>query len=174
MVTDRFRTQARARATLDERFEAWRQLPAKGARPHGGWVRAIREALGMRAEDLANRMGVSQPTLTRLESNERRGSVRLDTLQRAADALECDVVYALVPRRSLGEMVNEQARTRALERMGRVAHTMALEDQALNNEQLEKRVRDLASMYLTMPGLWSVHADAHSTSAERTRAGTGA
>jgi len=137
-------------------------------------VRAIREALGMRAEDLANRMGVSQPTLTRLESNERRGSVRLDTLQRAADALECDVVYALVPRRSLGEMVNEQARTRALERMGRVAHTMALEDQALNNEQLEKRVRDLASMYLTMPGLWSVHADAHSTSAERTRAGTGA
>lgn len=163
MVSDRLRARARARAALDERFVAWRQLPAKGAKPHGGWVRAIREALGMRAEDLADRMGVSQPSLTRLESNERKGSVRLDTLQRAADALECDVVYALVPRRSLEQMVNERARTRALERLGRVAHTMALEDQALSNEQLEKRVRDLADMYLTMPGLWSASSDKHST-----------
>jgi predicted DNA-binding mobile mystery protein A len=146
---------------------AWRKLPAKGARPRGGWVRAIREALGMRADDLADRMGVSQPSLTRLERNERMGSVRLDTLQRAADALECDVVYALVPRRSLEQMVNEQARTRALERLGRVAHTMALEDQALSNEQLERRVGDLADMYLTMPGLWSVSDDDHSRSAER-------
>lgn len=169
MVSDRLRTRARARAALDERFEAWRQLPAKGAKPHGGWVRAIREALGMRADDLADRMGVSQPSLTRLESNERTGSVRLDTLQRAADALECDVVYALVPRRSLEQMVNEQARNRALERLGRVAHTMALEDQALSTEQLERRVRDLADMYLTMPGLWSVSADNHSASAERMR-----
>jgi predicted DNA-binding mobile mystery protein A len=147
-------------------------LPAKGAKPHGGWVRAIREALGMRAEDLADRMGISQPSLSRLESNERIGTVQLDTLQRAADALECDVVYALVPRRSLDEMVNDQARTRALERLGRVAHTMALEDQALSNEQLERRVRDLAAMYLTLPGLWSVSADDHSISAERIRART--
>lgn len=167
MVSDRLRTQVRARAALDERFAAWRQLPAKGAKPHGGWVRAIREALGMRADDLADRMGISQPSLTRLESNERSGSVRLDTLQRAADALECDVVYALVPRRSLEQMVNERARTRALERLGRVAHTMALEDQALSNEQLERRVRDLADMYLTMPGLWSASSDNHSTSATR-------
>lgn len=169
-MSDRLRTQARARAALDERFMAWRQLPAKGAKPHGGWVRAIREALGMRADDLADRMGVSQPSLTRLERNERLGSVRLDTLQRAADALECDVVYALVPRRSLEQMVKEQARTRALERLGRVAHTMALEDQALSNEQLERRARDLADRYLTMPGLWSVSADDHSTSVERMRA----
>lgn len=165
-MSDRLRTQARARAALDKRFMAWRQLPAKGAKPHGGWVRAIREALGMRAEDLADRMGVSQPSLTRLESNERTGSVRLDTLQRAADALECDVVYALVPRRALEQMVNEQAYSRALERLGRVAHTMALEDQALSNEQLQERARDLADMYLTMPGLWSVSADDHLTSAE--------
>jgi predicted DNA-binding mobile mystery protein A len=169
MVSDRLRTQAHARAALDKRFTAWRQLPAKGAKPHGGWVRAIREALGMRADDLADRMGVSQPSLTRLESNERMGRVRIDTLQRAADALDCDVVYALVPRRSLEQMVNEQARTRALDRLGRVAHTMALEDQALSNEQLEERVRDLADMYLAMPGLWSVSADDHSTSAERMR-----
>lgn len=165
MVSDRLRSQARAREALDGRFAAWRQLPAKGAKPYGGWVRAIREALGMRAEDLADRMGVSQPSVTRLESNERTGSIRLDTLQRVADALECDVVYALVPRRSLDEMVKQRARTRALERLGRVAHTMALEDQALSSEQLERRVRDIADMYLTMPGLWS--ADDPSTSAGR-------
>ena len=55
-MSERLRTQARARAALDEKFMAWRQLPAKGAKPHGGWVRAIREALGMRADDLADRV----------------------------------------------------------------------------------------------------------------------
>lgn len=169
MVSDRVRTRVRARAALDDRFPAWRQLPARGGRPYGGWIRAIREALGMRAEDLAERMGVSQPSLTRLEKSERTGNIRLDTLQRAADALECDVVYALVPRRSLEEMATEQARRRALQRVGRVAHTMALEDQALADDQLEARVKDLADLYLTLPGLWSRETDIDDSSSASTR-----
>ncbi len=153
-MTDRARLQARARTSLDNRFPAWRQLPAKGARPSGGWVRAIREALGMTAEDLAERMGVSQPSLTRLEKSERNGGARLDTLMRAADALECDFVYALVPRRPLDDMVTEQARRRALERVRQVAHTMALEDQAIAEDMLAKQVEIWTEFYRTRPGLW--------------------
>ncbi|HCB03872.1 MAG TPA: mobile mystery protein A, partial [Nocardioides bacterium] len=119
-----------------------------------GWIRAIREALGMRAEDLARRMDVSQSSLTRLERSEKSGRVRFDTLKRAADALECEVVYALVPRRPLEEMVQEQARKRALARVGRTAHTMALEDQALVDAKLEERVQFLARYLATRPGLW--------------------
>ena len=155
MTSGRVKAQQRARTALDERFAAWRELPAKGARPHGGWIRAIREALGMRAEDLANRMAVSQPSLTRLEKSERTGTIRLDTLGRVADALECDVVYALVPRRPLDDIVQDQARRRALERVGKVAHTMALEDQSLDNSRLEARVTMMADFYLDSPGLWS-------------------
>jgi predicted DNA-binding mobile mystery protein A len=161
MVSDRFHAQQRARTSLDERFVAWRQLPAKGARPHGGWISAIRQALGMRAEDLADRMGVSQPSLTRLEKSERAGSIQLDTLSRVADALECDVVYALVPRRPLADIVQEQARRKALARVGKVAHTMALEDQALDDSKLKDRVTTMTDFYLTSPGLWSSESDVH-------------
>lgn len=159
MAYERFRTQARARAALDERFEAWRQLPAQGKRPFGGWIRAIREALGMRAEDLAVRMAVSQPSLTRLEKSERAGTIGLDALTRAADALECDVVYALVPRRPLDDIVADQARRRARQRVNRVAHTMALEDQALERSQLEERVKMMTDVYLGSPGLWNEDDD---------------
>src|SRR5215217_7999866 len=98
-MAGRVTMQARARSALDRRLADWRRLPAREARPHGGWVRAIRDALGMSAADLAERMGVTQSTVARLESSERDGRIQLDTLQRAADALDCDLVYALVPRR---------------------------------------------------------------------------
>lgn len=159
MASERLRSQARAREALDQRFEAWRQLPAQGKRPFGGWIRAIREALGMRAEDLAGRMGVSQPSLTRLEKSERSGTIGLDTLARAADALDCDVVYALVPRRPLDDIVADQARRRALQRVSRVAHTMALENQALDASDLEKRVKLATDLFLTSPGLWNDEDD---------------
>lgn len=153
-MIDRVRTQSRARSSLESRFEVWRQLPAQGARPHGGWVRAIREALGMTAGDLADRMGVSQPSVTRLEQSERDGVVRLDTLTRVADALECDVVYALVPRRPLEEMVTAQARRRARERVTQVAHTMALENQGVGGLSLAEQVDRLTDVHRSQPGLW--------------------
>ncbi|KGN32142.1 hypothetical protein N802_11200 [Knoellia sinensis KCTC 19936] len=114
----------------------------------------MREALGMTAEELAERMGVSQPSVTRLERSERDSVARLDTLIRAADALECDVVYALVPRRPLEEMVTDQARRRARERVEQVAHTMALEDQAVADSELAKQLATLTDFYRTQPGLW--------------------
>lgn len=153
-MADRGRTQTRARASLENRFEVWRQLPAKGARPYGGWVRAIREALGMTAEELAERMGVSQPSVTRLEKSERDSVARLDTLIRAADALECDFVYALVPRRPLEEVVTDQARRRARARVEQVAHTMALEDQAVADDKLARQLSMLTDFYRTQAGLW--------------------
>ncbi|MBO9523127.1 MAG: mobile mystery protein A [Nocardioidaceae bacterium] len=154
------RTRVRARATLEDRFTAWRDLPARGARPHGGWVRAVREALGMTAADLADRMGVSQPSVTRLEKSERDDAARLETLIRAADALGCDLVYALVPRRPLDDMVTEQARRRALRRVEQVGHTMALEDQAVDDRSLAEKIEALTEFYRTHSGLWRTDDDA--------------
>ena len=108
----------------------------------------------MTAGELAGRMGVSQPSVTRLEQSERDGVARLDTLRRVADALECEVVYALVPRRPLDDMVTAQARHRARERVEQVAHTMALEDQALTDDTLAAQLDRLTEAYRTQPGLW--------------------
>ena len=76
---------------LDKRFASLRPL-AKNARPPKGWLRAIRDALGMTTAQLARRLGVSQPRIIELEQSEISGGVTLNTLQRAAEALGCRLV----------------------------------------------------------------------------------
>src|SRR5271168_4978205 len=93
---------------LDARFADLRPLAAIH-RPPKGWIRAIRDALGMTTAQLARRLGVSQPRIVELEKSEVTGSVTLKTLQRAAEALGCRLVYALVPEKPLAETVRERA-----------------------------------------------------------------
>ena len=68
-------------------------------RPGRGWIKAIREALGMTTGQYAKRLGVSQPRVAALERAEADGVVTLKSLRQAAEALDCDFVYALVPRK---------------------------------------------------------------------------
>lgn len=145
---------SRARETLERKVTPWRQIPNRTARPHGGWVRAIREALGMTTDDLATRMRVAQSSVTRLEKSEKARTIRLDTLARAADAMECDLVYALVPRRPLDDIVSDQAGRRAMEQLRRLGHTMALEEQELDSARLQMNFELLRAHHLNSPGLW--------------------
>jgi predicted DNA-binding mobile mystery protein A len=74
---------------LDTALTAWRnaRLPP---RPSSGWIKAIREGLGMAATHLAAKLGVTTSTVTRLESSEADDTISLGTLRRAAEALGCD------------------------------------------------------------------------------------
>lgn len=125
-----------ARKHLDEVLALYRTA-AGMPRPPRGWVRAIRDALGMSSRQLAARMGLKQPTITALEKGEEMETVSLKTLRQAAEALNCQLVYALVPKATLEETVNTRARALADEQLARMHHTMRLENQAL-------RARDLA------------------------------
>lgn len=145
----------RARRRLDERGAELRQRLAQFSAPHGGWVGAIREALGMSRKDLAARMKVTESTVARLEASERAGTAQLDTLRRTADALGCDLVYALVPRRPLEDMVQEQARTQAVKLLAAVQHTMMLEDQLPQQSALRQMLDDAAAERVDRPGLWN-------------------
>jgi predicted DNA-binding mobile mystery protein A len=117
-------------ATLAKFSEAGSvQSPAKG------WIRAVREALGMSGKQLARRLQVSQPRVFKLEQGEPTGALTLKTMQQVAEALDCVFVYALVPRTSLEETVRTQARMVAAERLQRVSHTMLLEGQALSSAE---------------------------------------
>jgi len=78
---------------------------------------------------------VSQPRIVELEQSEVRGSVTLNTLQRAAEALGCRLVYVLVPDRPLAEVVRERAEKLAARQVGAIEHTMRLEDQAVRNKR---------------------------------------
>lgn len=130
--------RATARKSLDRRLSTIRKLDGF-ERPHKGWIKAIREALGMTAAQLAARIGVATPRVYQMEKAEVAGGITLTSLQRAANELECELVYALVPKSSLDDTVKQQARSVAEKRLLQVAHSMALEDQRVeDNDQAEQ------------------------------------
>ena len=128
-------------------------------RPVKGWLRAIREALGMSGKQFASRLGVAPPRITVLEKNEMSGSVTIKTIQQAADALECDFVYAIVPRGNLIDIVRKRALSLAAKRLGRVSHSMLLEAQQLSNIEQKKAIDfEVEELIRNMPKeLWDDH-----------------
>ena len=141
----------RSRRLLDSHFDEWQQLRGLARPPHG-WIRAIREALGMSAAVLAARLGITAGAVTRLEQSEAADRIQLDTLGRAADALGCDLVYLLVPRRPLDVVVRDRARELARRQTAAVEQTMRLEDQATGMaSEMEER---FAEQLLERGGLW--------------------
>ena len=135
---------------LDATLARWRAAELS-SRPPSGWLKAIREALGMTATQLANRLGVVTSTVTRLETSEADDTISLATLRRAAEALDCELRYVLVPRQSLAETLATRANLLARERMASVAHSMDLEAQATSNETVADQTRALADSLLRGP-----------------------
>jgi predicted DNA-binding mobile mystery protein A len=117
-----------ARRALDDRLMPLRRNEELRA-PPAGWIKAIRQALGMTTAQLGRRIGVSQPRVVELEQAEADRSVTLKSLERAADALGCRVVYALVPNEPLDTRVQRQAEAVAHQHMAAAGHSMRLEDQ---------------------------------------------
>jgi predicted DNA-binding mobile mystery protein A len=114
------------------------------SRPRQGWLRAIRTALGMTSSQLASRLGTSQSSVIEYEKREAAGTITLATLRRAAAAMDCELVYAIVPRRPLREMVEEQAIVVARRKLESVAHSMKLEDQGVSDNAMQRQVQELA------------------------------
>src|SRR5882724_9035643 len=106
-------TRQRSRERLDERFSGLKPTEQLQPPPKG-WIRAIRDALGMTGVQLAKRLRVSPQTVEATEKSEASGSIQLNTLRRAAEALGCTLVYALVPNTSLDDAVKQRARKIAI------------------------------------------------------------
>jgi predicted DNA-binding mobile mystery protein A len=117
-----------ARRALDNRLTPLRRSEELRA-PSAGWIKAIRQALGMTTAQLGRRIGVSQPRVVELEQAEADRSVTLKSLERAAEALGCRLVYALVPNEPLETRVQRQAEAVAHQHMAAAGHSMRLEDQ---------------------------------------------
>ena len=144
---------AEARRSLDRTLSPFQNLPHR--RPARGWIRAIRNAFGMTAEQLGERMGVSQPTVQGLETSEADDAIQLKTLRRAAEALGCELVYALVPKASLEATYNAAAQALARRELGRIDHSMALEDQAVDDAESDDRVRRFIETELDPREVWA-------------------
>ena len=135
-----------SRSRIDKRFKGLGVAPSGFATPVRGWIKAIRESLGMSSEQLGRRLGIKQPSVIAIEQSEAKGTIELATLRRVAAALDCTVVYALVPNKPLETIVRDRARAVIRHRMAAVEHSMLLEDQAvtstLTESQLDEFIRE--------------------------------
>lgn len=125
---------------MEELLRPFRRL-LRAQSPRGGWVRAIREALGMSAKQFATRVRVTRQTVENLERSEADGKITLDSLNKLAKALGCRVVYALVPEKPLDQIQRDRARQIAESLLKPVSHSMKLEAQSIGERQ-EQRQRD--------------------------------
>lgn len=139
-------TDALARKHLERRLAPLRASKDL-VRPPRGWIKAIRDALGMTTAQLAKRVGVSQPRIAQLEKGEVENTLTLRSLRQMAEGLNCTLVYALVPNQPLDEMLNERARLVAEVQLARTNQTMKLENQALEPLALKaERARLVAEL----------------------------
>lgn len=151
----RAQERATARRQLDKRLNAMKNADIL-ARPPRGWIKAIREALGMTTTQFGKRLGLSQSTALGFEKSEVSKGISLETLERAARALDCRLVYALVPRKPLVSLVEDQARELAKKRLRATSHSMALENQRVDEADELEHLERLLQKLLNQPGsaLW--------------------
>lgn len=124
--------------------------------PPKGWIRAVRDALGMNGRQLADRLNVTRQRASLIEKDELGGSTTLKTMRRVAESLDCVFVYALVPRQSLEDTMQEQAKRVAQKRLARASHTMMLENQQLSDSDQMQALNEVAKELIeTQPStLW--------------------
>jgi predicted DNA-binding mobile mystery protein A len=129
IAMDKSKQIALARLRIDERLSPFREQELRQQPPNLGWLRTIRKALGMTRKQFGQLLGVTQATVADIETSERDGRIQLNTLRRAAAALDCEFVYALVPRVPLTQRVEARLDALADAAYQRTAHSMALEGQ---------------------------------------------
>jgi predicted DNA-binding mobile mystery protein A len=125
-------------------------------RPPRGWLKAIRDALGLTTTQLAQRLGVAQSRVIAIEQAETKGTITLNRLEKAAQALDCRLVYVLLPKHSLEETIQHRAMQAARKRLKSARHTMALEAQGVEEADDREQLKRLVSQLIEKGGskLW--------------------
>lgn len=118
-----------------------------------GWIHYMRHALGMKLKDLARLTGLSPQTVYETEKREANGKVTLTTLRKMARAMDCNLVYAFVPEKEIGSLLQEKAIRKASEILSTADTHMILEDQAVQNN-IDERVTRLAEKLLERGDVW--------------------
>ncbi len=125
------------REQLDARLQSFPRVES----PRGGWIRTIRQSLGMTMAQLGKRLGVSAQTVNAFETREEKETISIGKLREAAEAMECDLRIVFVPRSSLEDSVRHQATRKARDERNRLVHTMRLEDQEAGVEAVLDEAR---------------------------------
>ncbi len=137
---------------VNRRLSAIRKiLPYTKVRP--GWIRYIRSSLNMTLKQLADRTSLSLSSIAQAERSEAAGRASIATLKKMANAMECEFVYAFVPRTGIDELIKQAARAKAKRTLVSADVHMTLEDQRVE-QSMQKRVELLAKKLLEKGDVW--------------------
>ena len=123
------------RTGLDERLVSLKPARAGSLKPANGWLRAVRTAVGYSQDQVAKKLGIKRQSYAQLETAEQRGSISLTSLGRAAEAMDCELVYFIAPRETIARTYSELAQIHdpMFKHLQASEHSMALEDQAVGD-----------------------------------------
>lgn len=122
---------------LDEKLKPLKDL--KKINPNAGWIRYIREALCLPASRLGILLNMKQPSIVGMEENERNKKITLETLEKAANAMGCDLVYGFVPKTTMKDFIGKKQKEASQKIMKNTNHTMVLEKQGLIEQDLKQQ-----------------------------------
>lgn len=115
--------------------------------PNTGWIKAIRTALGMTLQQLANKLSITRQSMLEIEKREQEGSLTLKLLREVADSMEMQLVYGFVPKHgSIESMIDDKATKLAKEIVNRTSNSMTIEDQKNSSERIKKAIRQRAEI----------------------------
>lgn len=133
-------TQKLLRRSYQKKFDIFKQSII--SIPLQGWIKTIREFLGMTTSQFAKKISVSQPRIINMEKNEK--NIKISTMERIADSINCDFIYTFVPRENIDDILYNQAKKKAIKILNKVNKNMELENQSVEyNELLEDLIEEL-------------------------------
>lgn len=144
------------REQLQERFDQIKDFARKPL-PKNGWIRTLRDALGLSSYALAKKLGCKAANVLSMEQREKRGNIQLETLETVAQAMNCRLVYYFIPHESLDKILENQARLIAQKKIQHVNKSMKLEAQGLTIKQLKQQEDELVQKLLhgNLRDLWN-------------------
>jgi predicted DNA-binding mobile mystery protein A len=135
---------------IENRF---RGLEASLFKAERGWIRQMREALGMTLSKLGEACGSSTPSIAQAERREAEGKVTVETLKTAAEAMNCEFVYMFVPKSEMTAFIERKAYEKAKRILINADLHMSLEDQKVKGD-LEPRIQKLKKKLIDESNVW--------------------
>lgn len=137
---------------ISRRIESIRAVKDK-ASVREGWIKYMRQALGLTLSELGKLTSLSTATVAQAEKRELEGQVSLSTLKKMAEAMDCELVYAFVPKKELKTMIHDKAYEKARKALNIADLHMKLEDQKVVGDENE-RIERLAKKFIEKGDIW--------------------
>lgn len=119
------------------------------------WILTIKSLLGMSSKQLSERLSIDSSAVSKVQNQEKEGAITVKRLEKYANALECDLVYAFVPRKKIDELINDEAKGKAQKILSKSSVMMELEDQEVEStNELQRQLQELIDEIKESKYLW--------------------